>query len=206
MTEADEPRFYAVLTGLSEIFGKPLNDAALDLWWNALRNMDLDTFNAAANKVAASSKFMPRPADFIEAAHGTPDDRASQAFDVARQAVADLGAYGTVQFTDPAIYATIKALGGWQQFCSTTQDEQWLRKEWIGIYTGYDRLRDALQPPRPFRGLLDQGNNSVAVIGTKGDKQLIEFTEDEPKQIETLQQLSEAHVLELRNVLHGGES
>lgn len=65
MEKQDRPAFARTITGLAVMFNRELTEAALDLWWEAMRDRwTLADFTQAANAIARTSRFMPMPADF----------------------------------------------------------------------------------------------------------------------------------------------
>jgi hypothetical protein len=66
MQAPDRERFRAVMTGMAKVYEREIDAPLLDAYWLALREWSLDDFERAAGHLMATSKFMPRPADFNE--------------------------------------------------------------------------------------------------------------------------------------------
>ena len=169
MTDSEHTKFCEAMLGLAELFDKELTPTLTETYWNALRDeMTLAQFQSAVKASVKGSTFMPRPAQLIEAAGGGPDTRASQEFDKAYDAAKSVGQYKPVVFADPATSATIKSMGGWHQFINRCRDneQQWVRREWISTWTGYDATRAELPIPMPYQSALDGSSGDFpAIVG-----------------------------------------
>lgn len=64
MQTADFERFRAVMVGIGKVYEREIDGPLLDAYWLSLRGWSLDDFESAAGNLMATSKFMPRPAEF----------------------------------------------------------------------------------------------------------------------------------------------
>jgi len=113
----DGNRFRSLLAGMGRMFGQDLDGVVLDAYWLALRDWSFEAFEAACGQLTRTSKFMPRPADFVALAKAH-ETTPSEAWDAVLQhckgayrdgsgiddggpvdqAVAGLGGYRAVAF------------------------------------------------------------------------------------------------------------
>ena len=56
--------FRNVMVGMAKLYERDLDAPLLDAYWLALSNWSIEDFKRAAGHLMATSKFMPRPADF----------------------------------------------------------------------------------------------------------------------------------------------
>ncbi|SRR6266404_2307504 len=64
MIDADRTAFLEVVIGFAELKGKSLSAPALELYWRALQDWELEDFKIAAVHLLKSCEFMPMPKDF----------------------------------------------------------------------------------------------------------------------------------------------
>lgn len=102
-------------------------------YFAALSDLGIDEIKEAANVIARTATFFPKPVDFRNALSGNNEDRATQAW---LKALNAQNRYASVCFDDPVIHSTIEAMGGWVKFCSMEgyTDESWQMKDFIKIY------------------------------------------------------------------------
>ncbi len=74
MQEEDKAAFFAKLTEMSEIYGRPLSEPGLVGYWNHLRQYTWDAIELACKYAIVRCKFMPTPADIIEQIEIQPPD------------------------------------------------------------------------------------------------------------------------------------
>ena len=66
MNTDDFPRFRSVLAGMAKLYERELDGPLLDAYWLALGDWSLGDFEQASRRLMATSRFMPRPADYHE--------------------------------------------------------------------------------------------------------------------------------------------
>lgn len=155
MNQSDFDRFSLSLTALAELYGKPLSQGAIALWWQALERFEYEQVSKAIRmhtEDAQAGQFMPKPADLIRALEGTATDRAQIAWGKALDAAQRIGAYSDVVFDDAAIHAVIEDLGGWPKFCrGETAELSYLQHRFTKSYQAYVN-RPMLEYPRRLSG------------------------------------------------------
>lgn len=120
MRKADGESFVEALTAMSELYGRPMSEGQLALWWSCLEPYPIERVLAglrAAMLNPDNGQFMPRPADVVRQIEGTTGERAMLAWSLVMRAVREAGAYTDVAFDDLAIAAAIADLGGWPKIC-----------------------------------------------------------------------------------------
>lgn len=80
MKARDKEAFLQTLTAISELYGKSLSSAGLQIWWSALENYSLAQVQQALSAHARDpdrGQFMPKPADVVRQIDGgrpSPDE------------------------------------------------------------------------------------------------------------------------------------
>ena len=68
MTESQKAKFTATLTGVASFYGTELNKMSLNIYWETLREHDLEALQEAMRshvKDPEHGRFMPKPADIV---------------------------------------------------------------------------------------------------------------------------------------------
>ncbi len=163
MTEKDRVEFSNIITALGTTFDKAITDPLLDIYFSALDELTFEEFKRAANEIIHTARFFPKPVDFLEAAHGSAEDRAQQAWNVLCEAVDKIGWPKSLFVLDPRMaYAIEQTFGGWIEVNEVLSplgpgDPMFasLRKTFCQNY----RLnREAAQKPRYFPSLCEANN------------------------------------------------
>jgi hypothetical protein len=142
MREADKAEFAACMVACGEYYRQPekMSKVILSLWWDALQEYDLDTIKRAMSMHMRDhdrGRFMPLLADLMRWIEGDTTDRARAAWDIAREAVRNVGPYQSVAFDDPMVAEVIEQCGGWNRLCSLEEEEiKWTEKEFVAKYSG----------------------------------------------------------------------
>jgi len=123
MDERDAMPFQEMINALGEVYGKTFSKFAMKLYWDTLKGYPLESLLRAGAGLAKSSKWMPKPADFVEAIDGGVGDRATIAWNKVKQAIGSAGAYKSVCFDDPTIHHAVRSMGSWPELCRTTEKE-----------------------------------------------------------------------------------
>lgn len=124
MTRDDAKRFQVAMTILAETFGRELSELTFEAYFHALDDLSIEQFERAAREAQRSETFMPTPVKLREfAGHGKGEDLAVMAWESVLKAIRSCGQYGSPDFEDVAVAATIRGLGGWQRLCDTPREE-----------------------------------------------------------------------------------
>lgn len=141
MIDSDRKRFAETLAGVYELYGKPLSETVLRVWWEAMKSVDFSVFSAALSRHAANpdvGSFVPKPADVIREIVGTRTDVALLAWTKTLDAVRRVGAWDSVVFDDPVIHRVVEDLGGWPFLCSVDERElPFVEKRFRDAYRAY---------------------------------------------------------------------
>lgn len=141
MTQDDFENFREILSAVGDMYGKPMSEFALLLWWGALKNYDLRAIRDALSRHVQNpdnGHFMPKPADVVRMIGGTTTDSALIAWSKVDKAVREVGTYHDVVFDDPLIHVVLGEMGGWIALGDKT-DKDWpfVAKEFETRYRGY---------------------------------------------------------------------
>lgn len=157
MTESDRLKFAAYLTGVAEVLEAQLSEMKITLYFEALKDLDLDDISRACSYLIQSARFFPKPAEIREAIQGNAEDRAMIALQQLKQAIAEHGTYKSIKFTDAKIHAVVQALGGWVSLGEKTYDEWvWIDKDFVRIYRAF--LSRDVQCPDHLVGMTEHSN------------------------------------------------
>lgn len=145
MLDHDLPIFSETLTGVADYYGKELSTGVIDVYWNGLREYDLDAVQKALWNHARNpdtGQFMPKIADIAKMLQGRTGDQAAVAWSKVDQAVRRVGTYADVIFDDPIIHRVLADMGGWV-LLGTKNESDWpfVAKDFENRYRGY-RMRD----------------------------------------------------------------
>ena len=68
MENTNRQEFARIMTGIAELFGKPMSKDLMEIYWMACVEMPIQAFREAATKAAKSCEFIPKPVDFLKQA------------------------------------------------------------------------------------------------------------------------------------------
>lgn len=168
MIPADRKRFIEIVVGFAELKGKQLSPPALEIYWRAMRDWDIDSFAAAAEQLLRTCEFMPTPKDFEDLRKaGRPT--AGEAFARAVKHAAS-SAYREGPLGDPLVDQAVRALGGYVVIAMCDQDKlPFLERRFVEHY-------EAIQDAEDVRDTVPQlmGPTRSALKGPQNVKALIE--------------------------------
>jgi len=119
---------------LSEIHDREITESLMSIFWQVLEPFPDDDCARAFDRIIKTSKFFPKPADFIEFLQ-SDDERSVLAWAEVNKAVRSVGNYQSVKFSDPVIHSCLEAMGGWHKVCDWQESEiKWKRKEFESLY------------------------------------------------------------------------
>lgn len=119
----DRRRVSAGLAALAELYGAQLGEAALELYWQAVRYLDPPTWERVVVEASRRCRWMPRPVELLElAGQGTEQEQATRAWVATLAAVRRHGRYGGADL-GPRSNAAVRAAGGWRVLCDSTEAE-----------------------------------------------------------------------------------
>lgn len=160
MLDSDRSQFYALMTGLFELYGKKASKELLGLYYGALKSYEIADLVRAANQHSLdpdAGQFMPKPADFVRHIDGSKQTRAMRGWTAVDKAIRFVGPYESVVFDDPIIHAVIQDMGGWLSLCDTkTEDDlKFRRHEFEKRYQGYALQGGTSEYPARLVGLTE---------------------------------------------------
>jgi len=189
MNSKEKKDFVELLTGLAELYQKPLSARVLEIYWAAFEQYPLDAIKEAVKLHVLNpdnGQFMPKPADILRYLEGKTYEQALRAWTTVNKAMRMVGAYPSIQFEDQLIHLVISEMGGWINLCATHEDRlPFVAKEFqqryssylhhkpmscpgylLGIYEQYNSLHNyPILPPVSFKdregGLLISSGNAL---------------------------------------------
>lgn len=120
MRDNDREQFVEILTTLGTIHDKALTEFLITGYWNALEQFTIAQVTDAATRLLQTTKWFPKPAEFIEAIYGKTEDRAESAWTIFVEAVRRGGQMKSVYCADACLVEAIKrTFGSWIKACET---------------------------------------------------------------------------------------
>ena len=160
--QADYERFLAILTGVSDYYGKDLSEGVISLYWQGLKQYDLQAVEKALwehTQNPDSGQFMPKIADVTKMLQGRTQDQAAIAWAKVDKAVRHVGTYADVAFDDPIIHRVIADMGGWIWFGNQKEDEwPFVAKNFENRYRGYKMRGEIPEYPKVLIGIANAYN------------------------------------------------
>lgn len=165
MKEQDKLRFAQILTGLAELYGKEFSRVTMGLWFEALKDYDIEAISAAVSahvKSPDTGQYLPKPADVVKMIAGTSKESSHIAWTKVDKAVRQVGVNQTVVFDDPLIHRVISDMGGWVALGDKTEDEwPFVANEFQNRYLGYKSRNVSAEYPPKLLGLHDAQNDGI---------------------------------------------
>jgi hypothetical protein len=118
MTDRDKPEFLKTVTAMAMMYQRDCPGVLIDLYFQALRNLDIEQVKAAVVSLLGTSKFMPRAAEIREAIEGPAlvlkTSQAERAWPRLLEMVERLQNCNRVECDDPALAKALEvAIGPW---------------------------------------------------------------------------------------------
>jgi len=162
MDNAEKKRFVTLLTGIADYYGKPLSTGVIGLYWQGLRQYDLEAVEKALwahTQNPDSGQWMPKIADVTKMLEGRTADQAAIAWSKVDGAVRRVGAYADVVFDDAIIHRVLADMGGWLQLMAKTEaDWPFIAREFENRYRGYRMRGEAPEYPPVLVGIANAHN------------------------------------------------
>lgn len=169
MLDRDLIAFSTTLTGVADYYGKELSSGVIDVYWQGLREYDLEAVQKALwnhAKNPDTGQFMPKIADVTKMLQGRTGDQAAVAWSKVNSAVRRIGTYADVVFDDSVIHRVIADMGGWTLLGTKTEDEwPFIARDFENRYRGY-RMRDETPEYAPVLIGLSNAQNSEGGFST----------------------------------------
>jgi hypothetical protein len=192
MTDQDDARFAAALLGLAEVLGESLSKHRLNGYFEALRDLDLETVEVAIATAIRTARFFPKPVELRELAGvQAAEDRGPLAWACLFRAVRSRHSYyESVRFEPPIMRAVVDLWGSWPDACEALALELTdpmlasQRKQFLALYAAYDGRPLPAGSPTYLVGELEKVNRENVSAWTRGGlprQRLIDFPlEGEP--------------------------
>lgn len=172
--QTDYIRFLALLSGVSDYYGKALSEGVQDLYWNGLEQYDIEAVEKAFwehTQNPDNGQFMPKIADITRAMQGRTQDQAAVAWSKVDAAVRRVGTYADVVFDDPIIHRVIAEMGGWIWFGQQVEDDwPFIAKRFEAMYRSY-KVRGEVPDYQPV--LTGMANAQNQQNGFKGQPPIL---------------------------------
>lgn len=136
-------RFMHALAGLASILGEPMPKERLLGYVSVLDHYDEDQLVAACRALAGSTKFFPKPVEFVdlietgELPGENQETVAAEAWGRIQSSITSCEAVSMLCQSDGRINAGVMALNGWYAMLHGDEDPHWQRKTFIAAFCGY---------------------------------------------------------------------
>lgn len=192
MTKENLPEFLKIITTLSAVYDKNVSEELYDIYFESLKDFDIDEVKNAAGICVKTSKFFPKPAEIIALIKPVEglDDKANKAWNLLLKAISRYGYYDSVQFEDVVIHSCIRAMGGWMQV-SDRQPDTWMHKDFVDFYKSY--FYNSTHPDK-IAGMIEKQNGRVNLAFIPNNT--------EPKIIQHLQPTNTIRPIKQEGQLH----
>ena len=154
MKDNDRQEFLKVLTILGEVYNQETSKLKIKGYWEALKDLDIETISRNATKHLKSEKFFPRPVELRLTA--SDEDVALRAYNSLLIAIQRFGSYQSVQFEDKIIHSVVTLMGGWQKINEGEQNN-WFQKEFVAFYKSMQHKKEH---PDYLRGIFEIENSA----------------------------------------------
>lgn len=168
MTDDDFDNFAGRLAALAELFDATLTPAKTLLYFEALKDLELEDVVTGFSLAARGCKFMPRPAEVRGFVIPDDADAAETAWLEYKRLARQIGGYISPTFEDAALADTLLAVfGAWTTACwIDLSPEMWAskRKEFDRVYRVMrQRMPDGA---KALRGFCEIENTRTGFNGT----------------------------------------
>ena len=124
MDDSHKKQFLVALSTLKEVLGgKPLTNAAIRGYWIALRDLSLESFQYACERVMSECKFFPKPAEIRAFSDDSLELAVERAWSQLLEGLRVFGQVHRVKFEDSVLSATIKQMGGLRTLSQTKRED-----------------------------------------------------------------------------------
>lgn len=193
MRDNDIEQFFAMLSGISDYYGRQIGKDAMRLYWEGLRQYDLRDVEKAFwqhTQNPDSGQFMPKIADVAKYLKGRTSDQAAMAWSKVDKAIRHIGTYQDVVFDDPIIHRVIDDMGGWIPLGSKKEDEwPFLQNQFENRYRGYAMRGETPEYQAKLTGIANAHNaqngfklNPPMLVGDQQKARLV-FSSGSNKQL-----------------------
>ena len=181
MTNSDHKQFAEAMAVLSAVFdnGREISRPLIGIYYNALENYTITDIRNAVQRMVKERVYasFPKPAEIVNMISGSVQDRSLEAWVKVANAIARIGNYQSVQFSNPVIHSVIQAMGGWEKCGTFREDEMtWKQKEFERLY---EIMEKQAKHPAYLPGIVETGNSATGQ-GRKQEIVKIGF-EEKPK-------------------------
>ncbi len=162
MDDSQKKRFLTLLTGISDYYGKEMSAGVVGLYWQGLRQYDMDSVEKALwahTQHPDTGMWMPKIADVTKMLQGRTVDQAATAWSKVDGAVRRIGNYADVVFDDAIIHRTLADMGGWIALGTKTEDDwPFIAREFENRYRGYRMRGETPEYPPILIGMSNAHN------------------------------------------------
>lgn len=163
--------FDRIMQRLLDVYpNRKLNKHQLETWFLVMRDMTEEQLQAAVLLHIRNGDDWPTPAKLrqniglVDPGMADPKQRALVAWPVVKGSIKRVGGHLSVDFDDPLVNATVRALGGWEDLTMKTSDElKFVMHEFLKTYAAFSITGVSGDQCRPLYGYIDRMNGTAPV-------------------------------------------
>lgn len=132
--------FVKAMTYLGIVYNKEFDETQLSVWYDFFKNENYEDFKVAIKRISAKNQYLPSVAELKQEITyiKTPllQLKADEEWDKVKQAIRKYGFYRADEAMasfSPLTAQVVRALGGFEQICQST-DGDWVRRNFIEIF------------------------------------------------------------------------
>jgi len=178
MDTNNKKEFAILMTSTGEMYNKKISTDLMKLYFNVLNKFSIEEVKSGFSDHILDPKqgtFFPKPADIarhIDSNQPSVENKAELAWGVVIGEISRVGSYGNLEMDDKQALAAVRALGGWKNLCSKTNEQLvWMKKEFVSTYSTYENTPVEMLPSN-LPGRIELENHK-----TQDSKLLAQFHE-----------------------------
>jgi hypothetical protein len=135
MTKDDLSEFAGLMAMLDMAFDKDASELRVEVYWQGLRQFDLEDVKRAVRRGIETASFYPKVAELRQMIQGDAESMAVLAWREVMRTIDRVGTYCSVAFADPVIHFAIENLEGWTAIGQwTKEDSPYRERDFIRLY------------------------------------------------------------------------
>lgn len=209
MRKEDLEPFVRLMAETADLYSRERQStAALKIYFAALADLAFEEFRRALSDHIRACKFYPRPADLLEQARGSAEDRAAIAWQRVLTAVREIGTWESVRFPDPIIHYAVDRVGGWPRIGEiTAQEAPHRERDFCGWYAKGEKSGvtwEHVSPQLPGHLALENvrtGHEAPQPIDVATRERMVGIPLRRPSEVQPVRAL----VVEVAGALGGGK-
>ena len=171
MNPQDRKRFADCFIDVAEVYGRPIGQPLVQIFWDALSRFDIEAVESAFQRHYRDpdhGQFSPKPADIIVGCwREVPTDAAMAAWTKLHGALRSIRYASWFAFDDPLIHAVTQDMGGIGEILKEDRARHFQMQEFCDRYKSYKHGAKVPDYPTALHSGSDWGDGRVVYVGDK---------------------------------------